>query len=888
MALLKRLRSFWRHALHRSDMERTLADEVECHIAHHAEHLISSRGLSERDATRIARLEFGSREKYKEEARRMLGLAAIDHVARDFRYACRTFARHKGFTAATVAILAITIGANAAVYTLVDRLLMRPLPYPEADRLVTIVRHYETAGGSGEGYSVAGATWFAMRDGVPDLDMALTGGSTGVNLASDDQIAYVQQQRVSAGFFRVLGVAPALGREFTSDEDLPTGPSVVVVSHALWRRTLGADRNVIGRAITLRGEPFVVVGVMPESFQTSVPVDVWTPLRPSTQGEGGGSNYSLVARLRPNALRADAEHRVEAVGNVLVREQIHPPADVRLTFRLAPWQQAVTRNIRQPLLVLWAAVLVVLLIGCVNIAGLLLARSSSRGREIATRMAIGGGRSAIVRQLLVESVVLALGGAMAGIGLGYVLARNISAQLQDVLAFPTGPDLRVLLIASAAAIGTSIVFGLFPALHASRADVRGMLTETGGTAIAGRARRWPMRIIIVSQVALGIVLVVAAGLLIRTFSHLTQLHSGVDATNVVTGTMSLQDARYRTSGSINTLFAQSLERIRQLPGVDDVAVALSLPYERALNQGWRFSEDSGSQRDSVTLTYVTPDYFRTLRIPVRGGRVFDERDTSTSAPVAIVNDAFVRQHSHDRDAIGRLLKLGGPKEPPEQIVGVVGDIQQLSTFGNYGPVAALPAVYVPATQFGDGAFALVHNWFQPSWIVRTRGPIAIVPSLRGALRDIDPRLTFNRFRTIEDIQGEATTTPRVLAWLLTALAGIALTLCVVGVYGLVANAVVERRRELGIRIALGSRPLQTLKTAAAAGIGLALCGTAVGLGLSLMVSRVMRQVVFGTAVNDPVTMMAAAGIVVVAAGTAAILPAWRTLRMNLTAVLHSP
>jgi predicted permease len=887
MALLKRVRSFWRHALHRSDMERTLADEVDFHIAHHAEHLVN-RGLSESEAIRTARLEFGSREKYKEEARRMLGLAAIDHMSRDFRYACRTFAKHKGFTVATVAILAITIGANAAVYTLVDRLLMRPLPYPQADRLVTIVRHYETAAGTGDSYSVAGATWFAMRDGVPDLDMAMTSGATGVNLTADDQIAYVQQLRVSAGFFRVLGIAPALGREFTSDEDLPSGPSVVVLSHSLWRRTLGADPNVIGRAITLRGEPFVVVGVMPEGFRTSVPVDVWTPLRPSTQGEGGGSNYALVARLRPSARWIDAELRVESVGSVLVREQIHPPADVRLTFRLAPWQQAVTRNVRQPLLVLWAAVLVVLLIGCVNIAGLLLARSSSRAREIATRMAIGGGRGAIVRQLLVESVVLALGGAMAGIGLGYVLARNISAQLQDVMALPTGPDLRVLLIGSAAAIGTSVVFGLFPALHASRVDVRGMLTETGGTAIAGRARRWPMRIIIVSQVALGIVLVVAAGLLIRTFNHLTHLRSGVDTTNVVTGAMSLQDARYRTSERVTTLFAQSLDRIRQLPGVDDAAVALSLPYERALNQSWRFNEDSASQRDSVSMTYVTPDYFRTLRIPVRGGRVFDDRDTGTSPPVLVVNDAFVRQHSHDRDPIGRLLKLGGPTAPPTQIVGVVGDIQQLSTFGNYGPVAALPAVYVPATQFGEGGFALVHTWFQPSWIVRTHGPIPIALSLQRALRDIDPRLTFNRFRTIEDIQSEATTTPRVLAWLLTALAGIALTLCAVGVYGLVANAVVERRRELGIRIALGSRPLQTLKTAAAAGIGLAVCGTAVGLVLSLLVSRVMRQVVFGTALNDPVTMMVAAGIVVVAGCAAALVPAWRTLRMNLTSVLHSP
>ena len=344
-----------------------------------------------------------------------------------------------------------------------------------------------------------------------------------------------------------------------------------------------------------------------------------------------------------------------------------------MTIRVAPWQQAVTRSVRQPLLVLWAAVLVVLLIGCVNIAGLLLARSSARAREIATRIAIGGGRGAIVRQLLVESLVLAACGAIAGIGLGYALSRGVSARLDDVLALQTGPDLRVLLIASAAALGTSVVFGLFPALQASRTDVRGMLADAGG-AIAGPARRWPTRILVVSQVALGIVLVVAAGLLLRTFNHLTQLPSGVDATNVVTGTMSLQDARYQTADSINTLFTQSIERIGHMPGVEHAAVALSLPYERALNQGWRFDGEPGPRPESITLTYVTPDYFRTLRIPVLGGRVFDNRDTSTSPLVIAVNDAFIRQYSHEGDAIGRLLRLGGPTAPAVQIVGVVGAI----------------------------------------------------------------------------------------------------------------------------------------------------------------------------------------------------------------------
>jgi predicted permease len=817
-------------------------------------------------------------------------LPFLETTMRDLRYALRMLWTAPGFSVAAIAILAVTIGANAAVYTLVDRLLVRPLPYPEADRLGTIIRYYERGSrNSGVGYNTDGSTWVAMRDGVTDLDVAVSAGASGVNLTAGDDTAYVQQQRVSAGFFRVLGIPPALGREFTTDEDRPGGPSVVVLSHSIWSRTLRADPNIVGRAITLRGEPFVVVGVMPDGFRTSIPADLWTPLRPSTQGEGGGGNYGLVVRLRPGVQWTDVERRVDAIGNALVRERFHPPPDIRMTFRLVPWQQAATRNIRQPLLVLWAAVLMVLLIGCVNIAGLLLARSSARAPEIATRMAIGGGRGAIVRQLLVESVVLSACGAVAGIGLGYVLSRGISAQLADVTALPTTPDLRVLLIASAVALGTSLVFGLFPALHASRTDVRSMLVEGSG-GIAGPSRRWPTRILVVSQVALGIVLVVGAGLLLRTFNHLTQLRSGVDATNVVTGTMSLYDARYRTSDSINTLFTQSLESISAMPGVEHAAVALSLPYERTLNNGWRFDDDPGPRPEAIALTYVTPDYFRALRIPVLHGRALNERDTNASPLVVIVNDAFVRQYSRDRDALGRLMKLGGPSVPAVQIVGVVGAVQQLSTFGNLGPIAAVPGAYVPATQFGqfgDGLVALAHTWFQPSWIVRTNGSVAIAPSMQRALREIDPRLTFNKFRTIEDVQSEAMTTSRVQAFLLMALAGIALTLCVAGVYGVVANSVVERRRELGVRMALGATPWQTLQTAAAAGVGLAVCGTAIGLLLSLLVTGILRQVVFGVPVNDPLTLAVAGGIVVVAASAAAIVPALRTLRLNVTSILNN-
>ncbi|HKF65566.1 MAG TPA: FtsX-like permease family protein, partial [Vicinamibacterales bacterium] len=360
----------------------------------------------------------------------------------------------------------------------------------------------------------------------------------------------------------------------------------------------------------------------------------------------------------------------------------------------------------------------------------------------------------------------------------------------------------------------------------------------------------------------------------------------VDETNVTTATMSLQDARYRRAAAVNDLFTRSLSRIAQLPGVEQTAVALSLPYERALNTNWRFDGDD-AQQTVVAFTYITPGYFHALGIPVLRGRGFDDHDNGTSTAVAVVNDTFVREHSVDRDVIGRALRVGPSTAPPVTIVGVAGAIQQRVTFGGIGPIEARSAVYLPATQFSDDLFVLAHTFFQPSWIVRTRGPIAIIPSLNQVLRDIDRQLTFNKFRTIEDLRADATVTPRLLAWLLGALATIAMTLCVVGVYGLVASSVAERRRELGVRMALGATPLDTLKTATAAAVGLAACGALAGLLLSLGANDMLRRIVYGIAVNDPLTMAGAAGLVMLAAVAAAVVPALRTLRMNLTAVLNN-
>jgi predicted permease len=801
---------------------------------------------------------------------------------RDLRYAVRVLLKHPAFTLTAVLTLALCIGANTAIYSVVDRVLLRPLPYPQPDRLAQVVTHFDRGDDQG---GQTGGTWEVLVDGVKSVDLATTSGgfgSIGVNMVVGTHAEYVTQQRVSAGFFRVLGVAPARGREFTADEDRPNGPAAAVLSHRLWTRLFNGDAGAVGRSINLRGEPYTVVGVMPADFVSGEPADLWTPVRPCRTCEGGGQNYGIIARLKPGVSWAQADADIasaaQGVMNELYGSRGNPAHE-----RLVPLQRGETAAVRQPILILWGAVALVLLIGCVNIAGLLMARGVARAPEIATRMALGAGRGAILRQLLTESVVLAVAGGGAGAALGYAGARVFSSLLQDafgVAASEVGPDGRVLAAAGAIALGTSVVFGLVPALQASRVNLRATLVESGSASIAGAARSWPRRWLVVTEVAVGVVLLVGAGLLIRTVEGLVSLHAGFDGTQVMTATLSMQDARYQSPEKVNRFFDDSLARMRQIAGVDNAAAALTLPYERALNTGGRWvGAQPGTDRIPImNMTYVTAAYFETLRIPVVRGRVFTDADAAGAAPVAVVNQAFVARNSAGLDPIGRQLLVGNVART---IVGVVGDIQQKAGWGNYGPMAAIPASYIPAAQTDAAFLKMVHAWFAPSWFVRLRGPQeGIVAAMQRAVATVDPLLPFAKFRTFDEIRGETLAMQRAQAMLLTTLAGLALLLAAVGLYGLVANGVAERTRELGIRMALGASSLQTIASAALPGFLLALTGVAIGGAAARLGASTLRHLVWGVSVADPLTFAAAIGVVLAVAAIAALVPALRIVRLN--------
>lgn len=881
-----RLRALVRRGRFEDDMHAELA----FHLHARADDLERS-GLPREEAVRQARLEFGASERVKEECREARGLALWDAASRNVRFAVRLLRASPAFTISAVLTLALCIGANTAVFSLVDAVLLRPLPYPEPGRLVQVVSEFRSPEGGGLQESVTGRVWEAVRDHCPALDAAVSGASFSgmVNFSAGERVERVRQQRVSANFFRVLGVSPLVGREFDPAEDRPGGPALALLSHALWRRVFDGGPAVVGRSVLLGGEPHTVVGVMPEGFQPSEPADVWTPLRPSAAGEGGGSNYRVVGRLRPGVTMAEARHSLARIDAQVLRE-VDLPAGAWARLAPLPLQHGLTTELRTPLLVLWAAVGVVLLIGCANIAGLLLARSHQRTTEIATRMALGGGRRAVVGQLLTESLVLgALGGA-AGLAAGSLLLDGLKALVTDAFSIwqPVHLDLRVLAATVGVTAITALAFGLLPAARARGVDLRSAMTA-GGRAVAGPSRQWPRRLLVGVEIALGIVLLVAAGLLVRTFLALDGQAPGFDGRGVVAAEASLLDPRYRTAASITRLYDESLARVRRLPAVEAAAVGLTLPYERALNLGFRRIDGRrpAAEGHITSVCYVTEDYFRVLKIPLRQGRGFGAPDRAAGAASAVVNDAFARRFLAGEDPVGLHLEMGRGQR---QVVGVVGDVQQVSLWGDFGPIGAVPTVYIPVWQFGDSGLGLVHTWFSPRWLVRPvdgMSATGLGRDLQRELSAVDPLLPLGEIQPLDEVRSRALATQRMRAVLVAALGGLALLLTFVGVYGVVASGVAERRHELGIRAALGASARQQVRAAAAPGILLALAAVPLGLLLALAVAPLLRHLVWGIDVLDPLTFGAAGSVLLAAAVLGSLIPALRAAAVDPGKGLHA-
>jgi predicted permease len=799
----------------------------------------------------------------------------------DFRHALRILRRGPAASFLIVVTLALCIGANTAIFSVVDAILLRPLPFPEPGRLARIVTHFRAQGAEGDQVGQNGRAWELIRDHATFLDAAVySDGASGVNLSAAGHVQHVQQQRVGAGFFRVLGILPQVGREFTPQEDHAGGPPLAVLSHSLWRQIFQEDPGAVGQSLLLKGEPYTIVGIMPENFHSNVTADVWTPLQASASGEGGGTNYAVAARLKPDATWAQADSQLESIGAPLFK---NVPQGSTARLHLISLQDGDTQGLRKPLLILWGAVGLVLLIGCANVASLLLAKATTRSREIATRMALGGGRGAIIRQLLVEALVLAMIGGAASLVVGYAGLQGLKKLAADQYQMVASAhlDARVLLVTALLSLFVSVLAGIFPAVEAGAVDLRNALSEAGGRGVSGRRKRWPRRLLVSGEVALAVMLLIGAGLLVRTVSHLYQLRSGFDPAHVITASFSFQDARYSDGARVAQLYDSGLARIRALPGIESVGAGLTLPYQRGLNTGVRRVDgpqaDTGAQ--ITNYDYVTPGYLETLKVPLLRGRLIRASDGPKSPQIALVTEAFVRQYLSRQDPIGSHLDFGN-KEIRE-VVGVVGDVQQSSGFGDFGPLAPAPNVYVPVAQV-DGAFLkLVHVWFDPSWVVRVAGaPAGVIPGIQNAASAIDPLLPIAEFRTFDDLRRLSVSSERFQATLLASLSGLALVLAVVGIYGLMSQSVVERKRELGIRMALGATMSEAIREATLPGVLLAFAGVAVGCLLAGLSAKVFTHLVWGVTTTDPGTYAGVAVGLLLVAALASLVPALRITRLN--------
>jgi len=866
----------------RRDRERQ--EELQTHLAMHVDDLVA-RGVPLDEATRRAHVLFGNARVRREEIDDMQRLPFFETFAKDVRYALRMMRRSPGFTVTAVATLALVIGANTAVFTLANALLLKPLPLPEAENLALVRLEFSSPKGTNISTSVDGSGWKAIAATPLGASAAVfTNWTTGVNLVVNQQARFADQQRVGAGFFRVLGVPPAIGREFSDEEDATGGPAVAILSHELWMSAFGGDRSILGQTILLRGEPWQVIGIMPEGFRGTVDADVWTPLRPDTTGEGAGTNYAIVIRTPDGRSLADVVRELPPLDAGLRSQGM--PAEIVVRGGLTPLKEALTADSRAPLTMLGAAVMTVLLIACVNLAALLLARGRARSKEIATRMALGSGRQAVVRQLMVESLVLASAGGVLGVAIGALGLRGLQALGGDRFSDwqRVTMDWEVVVWCGGLSLLTSLIFGLVPAWQSTRLNVQHALVEGGSRSIAGGANHWTRRGLIVAQVALGVVLLVSAGLLVRTFINLQSLRPGFRPDGLTTATVSLLDARYPTTVDVNALFSKTLERLRATPGVEAASVSLGLPYERVLNMGFRYPEEESGRTASVM--YVTPDFFRTFDIAVPRGRALQSGDTVQGRPVVVVNESFARLYSKDRDVLGRLVRVAGVER---EVVGVSGDVQMRPGFSvdglTPGPVVSSPAIYLPAAQINDRILG-THIWFSPVWTVRASSPAVGARAISDAISGVDPLLPLGAVRLMTDVRADATAEHTMLLTLIGALAVVALLLAAIGLHGLIAHSVTERTREFGIRLALGASPAGTVRAVAWSGITLAGVGAVIGTALAVPASTLVAGVLYGVAERDPWTYAGAAMFLFLVAAVASVLPALRILKLDPATTLR--
>ena len=883
MPVLVKARSLLRNLFSTRRVERDLDLEVRSHLQLLIDENLRA-GLPPKEAERAARIELGGPEQVKEQVRdKRLGHGLHSLIA-DCRFGARQLYKNPGFTLTVVLTLALSVGANTAIFSLVNALLLKSLPYPHPERMGTIyTRIAGSSAASDERHNVNGEQWQLLRDNVPALISAVSGvRASGVNLKAGSHVDYVQDGRVSAHYFDVLALQPISGRNFSEEEDRPNGPKAAILSYNLWRNVFGADPGILGQPILLRSEPYTVVGVLPEGATTPLNADVYTPLQPDREGEGRGTNFRCIIRLRDGATGQEADAQINRTWlSRTGRYELAGNPGAKVSYHSVPLQKGQTDSLRPQVLALMLAAGLILLIACANLAGLTLVRMMRRTPEVATRLALGASGWQIQRQFWIENLLLALVGGAFSVGVGFLALKELFLLLPEhLLPVASMPlDARVMVFTLAVSILTSVLFGMLPALAARRVDLRSSMASR---TVAGSGNLRLRQALIAGEVALTVMLLGGSGLLIRSLTHLETLPPGFNPNGVMVAKASLDDVRYHDPATFQKLLEQSTAAMRQIPGVQNAAVGLDLPYE-FIGNDWVTLGDGkeAGQQGGADWVYVTPGYFETLQMPLLAGRVFTNVDGPNSQRVVVVNQSFARKFYGGTNPVGRYI------DKDMLIVGEVADVPISSGLDPVAPLQTEQTMYFPAAQLDRPLLALLHIWHQPDWIVRTAGPVeGLTSAMQRALAAADPNLPASGFYSMKDLLARTLVTQRIEVALLGAMAALALLLSAVGIFALVANMVAQRTREIGIRMALGSSIGQVMVQFGRSGAAASLLGLVLGLALCAGALRVMRSVIYGVGVYDSTTMLftvltlAAVTLLAVAVPTlriASIDPA-RTLR----------
>ena len=807
-------------------------------------------------------------------------------LAADIKHAFRMFRQNPGFTATAIAALALGIGANTAIFSVIDAVILKPLPYPAPDRLVTLMN--SSPQGSGPAASVPKFNvWRRQTQVIEDVTAYDTAGP-GLNLSGGDRPEQLKGIHVSQAFFRLFGAETLVGRTFTVDEDRPRGGNLVVLSNGIWQRRFGSNPAIVGKSIVLGGESYTIIGVLAPKFAFDPPADIYLPFQADPNSTNQGHYFRVAARLKPGVSLAAAKAGMNLAAEEF-RRAFPDAIGPRNSFSVELMQQLMVRNVRTALFILLGAVGCVLLIACANVANLLLARATGRSREIAIRCAIGAGRGRIIRQLLTESVLLSAMGGVAGLVLGAVGVRallavnpgNIPRIGEDGSAVTL--DWTVLGVTLLLSLLTGVLFGLVPALHASRVDINSTLKEATSRSGSGMRQNKARSVLVIAEMALAIVLLVGAGLLIRTFSALHNVPPGFDPHNVLTMETALTGTVYDQTAAIATMSRQVLDRIETIPGVEAAAATSYLPLEGGLGLGFIIQGrplTNGPAHGGAAWNYVTPHFFAAFKVPLVRGRVFTERDDAAAPPVVVINEAMAKQYWKNQEPIGQRLIIGSGMGPdfaqaPREIIGIIADARDAGL--NNDPQ---PATFVPLSQVRDSYMKLNNRFMPLSWVVRTRvDPFSLSPAIQRVFQEAAD-LPVAHIRSMDRIVIQSTARDEFNTLVLGIFAFAAILLASIGLYGLMAYAVEQRTLEFGIRLALGANFPQLRNMVVRQAMLLAGAGIVIGLVAAYGLTRFMSSLLFAVKPNDPAVFASVAVLLALVAFLASYLPARRALRLD--------